>query len=173
MLQSMSSTVPAITTTTITDPEKALHQIEARTPSKIDTTTIRRTKSLPFFNLRPVPGMQHPKPWDSITRFILTFQCPVVVVGVLGYSFLWYWWVLLVITMVPAAYEMYSPLIQGLLFLGLFLGTLVAEICCSGRLSDWIVERLAKRNGGVRVPEMRLWLTYPAIVITAGEYGYT
>ena len=75
--------------------------------------------------------------------------------------------------MVPAAYEMYTPLIQGLLFLGLFLGTLVAEICCSGRLSDWIVERLARRNGGVRVPEMRLWLAYPAIVITAGECGYT
>ena len=174
MLQSMSSAVPEITAipATITDPEKAPHQTRTSTPSEIDTT-IHRTKSLPFFNLRPVPGMQHPKPWDSITRFILTFQCPVVVVGVLGYSFLWYWWVLSVITMVPAAYEMYSPLIQGLLFLGLFLGTLVAEICCSGRLSDWIVGRLARRNGGVRVPEMRLWLAYPAIVITAGEYGYT
>lgn len=170
MLQSMSSTVPAIIATTITDPEKALHQVETRAPSKIDTATIRRTKSLPFFNLRPVPGMQHPKPWDSITRFILTFQCPVVVVGVLGYSFLWYWWVLSVITMVPAAYEMYSPLIQGLLFLGLFIGTLVSEICCSGRLSDWLVERLARRNGNVRVAEMRLWLAYPAILVTAGEF---
>ena len=162
MLQSMSSTVPTITATTITDPEKALHQVETRTPSKIHTTTIRRTKSLPFFNLRPRPGYAAPETLGLHYPFHSHVSMPVVVVGVLGYSFLWYWWVLSVITMVPAAYEMYSPLIQGLLFLGLFLGTLVVEICCSGRLSDWIVERLAKRNGGVRVPEMRLWLAYPA-----------
>lgn len=71
--------------------------------------------------------------------------------------------------MVPAAYAFYTPLIQGLLFLGLFLGTVTSEICCSGRLSDYIVDRLAKRNGSVRVAEMRLWLAYPAILITAGE----
>lgn len=129
-----------------------------------------RTKKLPFVNFMPVPGMRHPKPWDSIFRFVLTFQFPVVVIGVLGYSFVWYWWILSIITMVPAAYENYSPLIQGLLFLGLFLGTIVSEICCSGRLSDYIVERLAKRNGGVRVAEMRLWLAYPAILVTAGKY---
>lgn len=129
-----------------------------------------RTKKLPIVNFMPVPGMRHPKPWDSITRFVLTFQFPVIVIGVLGFSFTWYWWILSIITMVPAAYENYSPLIQGLLFLGLFLGTIVSEICCSGRLSDSIVERLAKKNGGIRVPEMRLWLAYPAILLTAGEF---
>jgi hypothetical protein len=129
-----------------------------------------RTKELGFFNIKPVPGMRHPKPWDSVVRFILTFRFPVVVVSVLGYCFLWYWWILSVITMVPAAYASYSPLIQGLLFLGLFLGTLTSEICCSGRLSDYIVDRLAKRNSGVRVAEMRLWLAYPAVLITAGEW---
>ncbi|OGE53086.1 hypothetical protein PENARI_c008G10144 [Penicillium arizonense] len=127
---------------------------------------LRRTKNLPFINWRPVPGMRHPKPWDSITRFVLTFQQPAVVLAILGYSFSWYWWVLSVITMVPAAYAQYTPLIQGLLFLGLLLGTVVAEVGCSGRLSDYIVERLSKRNGNVRVPEMRLWLAYPAILIT-------
>ncbi|OQD86631.1 hypothetical protein PENANT_c007G10553 [Penicillium antarcticum] len=127
---------------------------------------LRRTKNLPFINWRPVPGMRHPKPWDSITRFVLTFRQPAVVLAILGYSFSWYWWVLSVITMVPAAYAQYTPLIQGLLFLGLLLGTVVAEVGCSGRLSDYIVERLSKRNGNVRVPEMRLWLAYPAILIT-------
>ncbi|RHZ68073.1 hypothetical protein CDV55_107689 [Aspergillus turcosus] len=128
---------------------------------------IPRTKELGFFNVRPVPGMPHPKPWDSVVRFVLTFRFPVVVISILGYCFLWYWWILSVITMVPAAYASYSPLIQGLLFLGLFLGTLTSEICCSGRLSDYIVEKLAKRNSGVRVAEMRLWLAYPAVLITA------
>ncbi|KAJ5219446.1 Major facilitator superfamily domain general substrate transporter [Penicillium cinerascens] len=126
-----------------------------------------RTKKLPFVNFLPVPGMRHPSPWDSLTRFVLTFQFPVIVIGVLGYSFVWYWWILSIITMVPAAYESYSPLIQGLLFLGLLLGTITSELCCSGRLSDFIVETLAKKNGGVRVAEMRLWLAYPAILVTA------
>jgi hypothetical protein len=113
--------------------------------------------------------MRHPKPWDSITRFFITFQFPTVSIAVIGYSFVWYWWVLSVITMVPAAYANYTPLIQGLLFLGLFLGTIVSEIFCSGRLSDYIVEKLAKKRGNVRVAEMRLWLAYPAILVTAGK----
>ncbi|CAG8893645.1 unnamed protein product [Penicillium egyptiacum] len=131
----------------------------------------RRTKNLPFINWRPIPGMRHPKPWDSITRFVLTFQLPAVVIAVVGYSFVWYWWILSVITMVPAAYATYTPLIQGLLFLGLFLGTFLSEIGCSGRLSDFILEKLSKRNGNIRVPEMRLWLAYPAILVTTVAAG--
>ena len=137
-------------------------------PAETLPSDLRRTKNLPFINWRPIPGMRHPKPWDSIARFVLTFQMPVVVIAVVGYSFVWYWWVLSVITMVPAAYATYTPLIQGLLFLGLFLGTVLSEIGCSGRLSDFIVERLSKKNNNIRVPEMRLWLAYPAILITTG-----
>ncbi|XRM45399.1 hypothetical protein ABZX51_008495 [Aspergillus tubingensis] len=133
----------------------------------IEEEEIERTKSLPFLNLRAVPGLSHPPIYASFTRFLLTFRFPVIPVAVLGYSFTWYWWILSVITMVPSAYASDSPLIQGLLFLGLLIGTLVAEVSCSGRLSDAIVGRLAKRNGGIRVPEMRLWLAYPAIALTA------
>lgn len=127
-----------------------------------------RTTALPFITIHPIPGMRHPKPWDALTRFCLTFQLPVIVIAVIGFSFTWYWWILSIITMEPAAYPEYTPLIQGLLFLGLFLGTIVSEVCCSGRLSDYIMMRLTKDNGNARVPEMRLWLSYPAIVITAG-----
>lgn len=148
-----------------TDIEKTGH----RPSSAADVVDLPRTKKLFFLNFKPVPGMRHPKPWDSVVRFILTFQFPVVVIGVLGYSFVWYWWVLSVITMLPAAYVQYTPLIQGLLFLGLLLGTLFSEMFCSGRLSDYIVARLAKKNNNVRVAEMRLWLAYPAILITASK----
>ncbi|KAL1997927.1 hypothetical protein VTN02DRAFT_415 [Thermoascus thermophilus] len=148
-----------------TDIEKAGHEPS----SAADVVDLPRTKTLFFLNLQPVPGLRHPRPWDSIVRFLLTFRLPVVVIGVLGYSFVWYWWVLSVITMLPAAYAQYTPLVQGLLFLGLLLGTLFAEIFCSGRLSDYIVARLAKRNNNVRVAEMRLWLAYPAIVLTASK----
>ncbi|KAE8154933.1 major facilitator superfamily domain-containing protein [Aspergillus avenaceus] len=137
------------------------------TSNTADVDSIPRTKSLNFLNLRPVPGIRHPRPWDAALRFLFIFRFPVIVIAVIGYSFSWYWWVLSVITMVPAAYEQYSPLIQGLLFLGLFMGTVISEVCCSGSLSDYIVQRLAKRNDDVRVAEMRLWLAYPAIIISA------
>ncbi|PGH00327.1 hypothetical protein AJ80_09182 [Polytolypa hystricis UAMH7299] len=135
--------------------------------SSTEIVPLARTKKLPFLNFTPVPGMRHPRPWDSVVRFILTFRLHAVSIGVFAYCFGWYWWVLTVITMVPVAYSDKPPHIQGLLFLGLLLGTLVAEVCFSGRLSDWIVMKLAKRNNNVRVAEMRLWLAYPALVITA------
>ncbi|KAJ5121459.1 uncharacterized protein N7515_009420 [Penicillium bovifimosum] len=140
--------------------------LPALSPVEASLSDLRRTKHLPFINWRPIPGITHPKPWDSLIRFALTFQLPTVAITVIGYSFVWYWWVLSVITMVPAAYPTYSPLIQGLLFLGLLLGTVVSEVACSGRLSDYIVNKLSKRNGNIRVPEMRLWLAYPAMLLT-------
>lgn len=130
---------------------------------------LKRTKKLPFLNIKPVPGMRHPKAWDSVIRFILTFKFPVVVLAVLIYCFAWYWWILSIITMIPAAYAQYSPQIQGLLFIGLLLGTLFSEIFCSGRLSDWLVLRLTKRNNHIRVAEMRLWLAYPAALLSASK----
>jgi hypothetical protein len=68
------------------------------------------------------------------------------------------------LTMEPAAYINYKLQIQGLFFLGLIVGVVLAEIFCSGRLSDWVVQRLTLKNGGQRLPEMRLWLGYPAAV---------
>lgn len=130
---------------------------------------LKRTKSLPFVQLLPVPGLRHPKPWDSVIRFILTFKYLAVSVCVFVYCFMWYWWILSIITFIPSAYAQYSPQIQGLLFLGLILGTLVSEMFCSGRLSDYIVMRLAKKNGGVRIAEMRLWLAYPAALLSASK----
>lgn len=145
-----------------------LEKIGNRRRSDASATDLPRTKKLPFINiLKPVPGMRHPKAWDSIVRFILTFRFLAVVTAVVGYCFLWYWWVLSVITMLPAAYVDYSPLIQGLLFIGLLLGTLLSEVLVGGRLSDVIVHRLAQKNGGHRLPEMRLWLAYPAGLLTA------
>ncbi|KAI9792928.1 MAG: hypothetical protein M1816_001250 [Peltula sp. TS41687] len=128
---------------------------------------LRRTRKLGFINLKPVPGMRHPKPWDSILRFLLMFKYLAVSVAVFAYCFTWYWWILSIITSIPAAYAKYSPQIQGLLFLGLILGTLLSEIFCSGRLTDFIVAKLAKRNNNTRVAEMRLWLAYPAALISS------
>jgi multidrug resistance protein len=129
---------------------------------------LRRTKQLLFLNITPVPGMRHPKPWDSIVRFVKTFQFPAVVIAIFAYCFVWYWFIISIITVLPVAYSTYSPQIQGLLFIGLLLGTVFAEIFCSGSLSDMISKKMAKKRGhSVRLPEDRLWLTYPAALLSA------
>lgn len=74
---------------------------------------IPRTKKLPFINITPVPGARHPKIWDTLVRFCLTFKYIVVPISVITYCFAWYWWVLSVVTLLPIAYEMYTPQIQG------------------------------------------------------------
>jgi len=89
---------------------------------------------------------------------------PTIVIAVLGYCFLLYWWLLSLLTMFPVAYPDFGPDIQGLLMIGLILGTILSEVFVSGRLSDWIVIKLARRNNNIRTPEMRLWLWYPAII---------
>lgn len=70
-------------------------------------------------------------------------------------------------TMEPLAYETHSVQVQGLLFIGLLVGLVFAELFCSGRLSDWLVTRLAHKNDSQRMPEMRLWLGYPAAVVSS------
>lgn len=69
--------------------------------------------------------------------------------------------------MIPAAYEEYKIQIQGLFFTGALIGVIFAEIFCSGSLSDLIVTRLARKNHGIRTPEMRLWLGYPGAILSA------
>ncbi|KPI39129.1 putative transporter [Cyphellophora attinorum] len=153
----------------ITSSDGASAELEkvGRRRSNSADVDVPRTKKLPFVNYKPVPGMRHPKPWDALLRTILLFKFLPVTIAIFAYCFLWYWWVLSVITMLPAAYLSYTPQIQGLLFIGLLLGTLFAEVFLGGRLSDFICAKLAKNNNGIRVPEMRLWLIYPAGVLTA------
>ena len=145
--------------TTIEEGQLDIEKV-VRRRSNATISNLPRTKKLPFINIKPVPGMQHPRPWDSIVRFFVMFRFPAIVLAVVTYCFGWYWWILSVITMLPAAYPQYSPLIQGLLFIGMLLGTLFSEAVLGGRLSDAIVKRLALKHGG-RSPEMRLWLIYP------------
>lgn len=141
----------------------------SNTTGKPDPTSVRRTKHLPFLNVVPVPGLTHPQPWTALLRFLRLWPFLSVSIPVCVYCFTWYWWILCVITEIPVAYVNYSAQIQGLFFIGLILGTLAAEAFFSGTLSDLIVRKLAAKNGGVRTPEMRLWLIYPAALLTASK----
>ncbi|KAF8418086.1 major facilitator superfamily domain-containing protein [Tirmania nivea] len=132
-----------------------------------EKSAIKCTKQLPFLNLQKVPGINHPKPLDAALCFWKLWSFPNAIVIVFSYCFAWYWWILSVITYLPAAYPNYKPQTQGLLFLGLILGTMASEIVCSGALGDAIMLKFAKANGGVRLAECRLWLIYPAVIISA------
>lgn len=79
----------------------------------IDSVDVRRTKKLAYVNVAPLPGMKHPKAWDTLVRFCKTFKFTVVPIALITYCFGWYWWVLSVITLIPVAYADYSPQTQG------------------------------------------------------------
>ncbi|KAL5403204.1 hypothetical protein PMIN03_010079 [Paraphaeosphaeria minitans] len=128
---------------------------------------VNRTKKLAFLNIKPVPALKHPKPWDSLLRFLMMFKFLAVTITTMVFCYGWYWFILAVTTMFPVAYAQYSPQIQGLLFLGLIIGSLVSELFFSGALSDRIVLKAAKANNGIRTAESRLWLAYPAILLTS------
>ncbi|GAM33406.1 MFS transporter [Talaromyces pinophilus] len=125
------------------------------------------SRKFDFFNVKKVPGVPHPKVWTTTIQFFNLFCYPTIVISVLGYCFLQYWWICSISTLVPDAYINDSPRTQGLLLIGLLVGLLFAEVVCSGHLSDKLMSHLARKNGGIRVPEMRLWLGYPAAVVSS------
>ena len=134
-----------------------------------DHIPFKRTKELGFLNLKAVPAIRPVKIWSSAVHFCLTFRLNTVVVTVVIFCFAWYWWILSIVTLIPAAYPQYSSSTQGLLFSGLLAGSWFAELFCSGRTSDFLIRRLRGSTRGDLVPEMRLWLVYPGAIISAGK----
>lgn len=62
----------------------------------------------------------------------------------------------------------------GLMSLAPFVGSTLGSLI-SGPLSDWVVVRLAKRNGGIYEPEMRFWVFIPFVpfqIAGAWWFGY-
>ena len=75
--------------------------------------------------------------------------------------------------MLDAPYNFNSSQI-GLMSLAPFVGSTLGSLV-SGPLSDWLVVRLAKRNGGIYEPEMRFWVFLPFVpfqVAGAWWFGY-
>ncbi|CAK7266068.1 hypothetical protein SEPCBS119000_001833 [Sporothrix epigloea] len=125
-----------------------------------------RTKELPFINTRKIPGLTYPKLWSPWVVVFRLWSYPTIVISIMAYVFLHYWWIVGLMTIEPLAYESSTPQVQGLLFLGFLVGVIFAEVCCSGNASDRLMLMLTKRTGK-RTPEMRLWLGYPAAILSA------
>ena len=65
------------------------HTDSEKTATVSAPNDIARTKQLPFLNIWKVPGIEHPKPWDTLIRFIHMWTFPNVAVAVVVYSFAW------------------------------------------------------------------------------------
>lgn len=66
----------------------------------------------------------------------------------------------------------FSPSDIGLTNLAPFVGQLVSGLFIAP-LSDKLIVRMARRNGGIYEPEMRLWLALPgAVIATAGTFMF-
>jgi MFS family permease len=58
----------------------------------------------------------------------------------------------------------FKPSMVGVSYLSCCLGTIIAA-CVAGRLSDWLIIRLARRNNGIMEAEHRLW---PLVICVIG-----
>ncbi|EFX03943.1 major facilitator superfamily transporter [Grosmannia clavigera kw1407] len=142
-------------------------QIVEMTDRGEDISLLKCTKDLKPWSVAMISGVPHPRPQQAVIRFVKSWAHPRLLLALLPYVFLEYWWICSYLTMLPAAYENYSTQIQGVLFVGLMLGTILAELLVSGRLSDILTSRMARRNNNVRTPEMRIYLGYPGAVLAA------
>lgn len=43
-------------------------------------------------NIRKIPGVPHPKPWETLITFCKLWAYPRLAISVCGYIFLHYWW---------------------------------------------------------------------------------
>ena len=59
----------------------------ARRPSVAAEVALKRVEMLAFINVKPASGVRHPKPWDTILRFIQTFKFLTVFFAVWTFCF--------------------------------------------------------------------------------------
>ncbi|KAG8908080.1 hypothetical protein FRB99_000524 [Tulasnella sp. 403] len=115
-------------------------------------------------NLRRIPGLVTPRPWDYILRFFHMFTFPNVAVSTILYAWGWmgtFYFALALVNTPPHDGDQRTSFHVGLVG-GIFL----SEIFFSGTLSDIIVKYITKRRKIPRNPEMRLWLMWPAGVLS-------
>ncbi|OQE02518.1 hypothetical protein PENSOL_c002G00173 [Penicillium solitum] len=131
---------------------------------------IQRTREIRVWTVKRIPGVKHAPFWAGMLRYLQVWTYPNVSIGCLSVVFFQYWWCNSLMIMAPDAYFMYSTKVQGALFVAFMLGSIFGEVFMSGRLSDWIVGTLVKKNNK-RNPALRLLLSYAAALMTGVGYA--
>jgi MFS family permease len=134
----------------------------SRDPEFLATRTHERSYWEMLFNLRGnlIPGRRL-QAGDFLHSFYM-LKYPSVI-----FTFWYYTWCWTFINVLPAIslaaiytkeYHLKSGPIGACLGVSLIIGSVLGELC-AGRLSDYIMFRMAKRNNDIRKPEFRLYLS--------------
>ncbi|KAJ5665545.1 uncharacterized protein N7477_007993 [Penicillium maclennaniae] len=119
---------------------------------------------LAFVTKTDIPMLQH-----FYQPLLLLFTFPAVAFTAISYGAILAWFAACVSS---ASYFLIQPPYNfsaaeiGLFNLGGFIGTLLATFTANF-LNDWLIVWLARRNGGIFEPEMRLWLIFPAGILNS------
>lgn len=154
-----------------------LTTVTTRSPT-IDYTKPLKTYRQRMALLTTTPGSLSAFLRHIYQPFVVLFTIPSVFLISIIYSALLAWLSLILVTE-TAIFNMppynFSASAVGLLYLAGFTGSIFGALY-GGPLSDWSIVYLAKRNGGIYEPEMRLYLSlFPMILGPGGIflYGYT
>lgn len=120
---------------------------------------------LAFVTKTDIPIWQH-----FYQPLIVLFTFPAVTFTAVTYGAILAWMAACVSAasyfLIAAPYN-FSPADIGLFNVGGFIGTLIATLTAPF-LNDWLIVRLARRNGGIFKPEMRLWMIFPGALTVSG-----
>jgi MFS family permease len=138
--------------------------IEATTKPAIPANTDVPAKRTYWQNLRLFSGIYTEEPfWQLFIRPVVLLTLPPVLWATLVMSGTIGFLVAITSNFAPAFENAYNfkPWQAGLCFIGALIGSF-SGIAVGGHFSDWIADKLTKKNGGIREPEMRL----PAIAVS-------
>lgn len=125
---------------------------------------------LKLYTFSDVPIKHH-----FVAPFVVLFTYPAVAYTAITFGSVLSWFAVIIsIASTNLIYPPYnfSPNDVGLINLAPFVGQLLGAIIIAPQSDKWIV-KLAKRNGGLYEPEMRLWLALPGgVLVPAGIFMF-
>jgi hypothetical protein len=141
------------------------------------THALRRRPTQDFVQqLKPYNGRLNPDEWLTVMiRPFILLSYPAVAYSSLIYACSVGWLIVLsesVAMIYRGDFYDFDALHTGLVYVGPFVGGVLGT-AFAGKLSDVVVQRMARRNGGLYEPEFRLVMMVPvAIATAAGLIGF-
>ncbi|KAG9241682.1 major facilitator superfamily domain-containing protein [Calycina marina] len=142
------------------------------------TAHLQRRSTLTFLQtMKPYNGRLHRDNWLKVAmRPFILFTYPAVLWSSMVYACSVGWLIVLsesvaIVYREPTTYN-FSALSTGLVYISPFIGGILGT-AVAAKVSDFIVQELAKRNGGLYEPEFRLIMAIPSTLATVlGLIGF-